>query len=1538
MKILLSSLLVTLVTFAQAQINSTFDTDVDGWTFMSSSTSITVNHQATGGNPGSYISATYSSNTNATVQNWIAPSKFKGNHLLRSLGMKLKFDLQQSQAGTGAGYDVLIRNGGNFIYLSGITPKPAVTPAWTSYSFTLDETGGWFYSSGAALATRAQIKYILANITSIEIRGTYATNASYTSGIDNVILEQKTLETAPQIISFSQASGEPGTTITINGSDFDPTPVNNVVYFESVAATISSASATQLSVVIPVGAAYGPVTIINKTTGLVTRSSKPFNPTFPKGGRIIPASFAPKVDLLLDPTAGNDVSGLWSVDMDGDGWNDIVVAEEALNDISIFRNLGQSGALSASSFAAKFSVDGAGNSAGMHLIDLDGDGKLDIAASNTAASNCRFATFRNISTPGNFAFEAVEIWPGLTYSGFTSRVIDLDGDGRAELIGQHGSSSVFIDFWIAQNISAPGNIEFGSSVDFTFGNSIDAGAGVGAGDLDNDGKPELLVSDAFGGRFHILKNNSTPSLISFSQVGIINTGQYNRSLHVADFNLDGLNDIAWKRSGSGIYIRLNNNSGGALAITDFDTEVILTGELGSGGGMTINDINGDGKPDIVSSDDTDVGVYENVYSGGAFNASAFVPAYQIQGSGSSATTAFASDLNGDGKPDLIFGATPTRLSIFENKNIHTPVISVNTVSPLKGDIGSTVTITGNNFSLVPSENKVWFRGIEATVLAATENLLTVEVPAGAINAHVSVTKNGLTSRYRLPFQTTFGPGVTFDNTHFAPPVNFTLTSANYGIDAGDLNRDGKPDIIAQGNGSYIFRNTYTSGAISTSSLLPDDTLANTSLNPRLEDFDGDGLLDAAAGQGEVQKNNSTSNEINFLAVTNLGGGGSNVDFNDFNADGKIDIAITVDGGGTNDLKILENRTANLTGNFITGTYGSFSQNFLFTKPAPFGGIVTEDFDGDGLPDIATTNPTTDNISIYRNLGVLKISSAQFATRIDVAVGDNPGRIYKGDFDADGKVDLMLYHGTGTTTTLLIVFQNTSTIGNISFSRIDLINPTAATVAHVSDLDGDGKPEILTTSEAGNRFSIFKNLHTSGALTAASFGVPFNTTVTGPRGITTADINLNGKPEIILTRAAGLLVIYENLISSGPTISLNPQPTSTAVCDGVTTSFTLTASGTTNLTYQWQKFDGSVFNNVPNTVGYSGATTATLSINTTGNFGAGDYRCLIKGDLSPDKFSNTVTLTVNVVPAAPIANGNSNCIPAAITLTASGGANGQYRWYDANGVIIAAQVNSTYVTPVISTTTNYSVAINNGFCESTKTTVTATIQPIAKPTLVSSRTITGGNVNLCEGESFTLTAPAGFTDYNWSNGESTEQITIDEDGTYSVILTDAASCVSPSSDPVNVIVNPFPVAEITADGTQLTASSGDSYQWHQNGEAVDGATNQFFEFNVLEYGVYVVDVIDNGCKSTSDEFTYLITGLEQSREGLKVYPNPVEENLFIEFKVPYTIQVIGVTGNVIQNLNAQSIPTSLDFSSMAKGIYFLKIKNENQTQYLRIIKK
>ncbi len=193
------------------------------------------------------------------------------------------------------------------------------------------------------------------------------------------------------------------------------------------------------------------------------------------------------------------------------------------------------------------------------------------------------------------------------------------------------------------------------------------------------------------------------------------------------------------------------------------------------------------------------------------------------------------------------------------------------------------------------------------------------------------------------------------------------------------------------------------------------------------------------------------------------------------------------------------------------------------------------------------------------------------------------------------------------------------------------------------------------------------------------------------------------------------------------ITINPQPSSTVVCDGATAIFTLTASGTTNLAYQWQ-FSTSLagtFNDIGNVGGYSNVATATLSVNTTGNFGAGFYRCKVSGDLAVTVFTNAAELTVNAIPSAPSATGSSTCNSGSVLLTASGGSNGQYRWYTTStgGLAIGGQTNNAYTTPVITSTTLYYVAINNGTCESLRTPVTATVSgPCNQPPVISTTSL------------------------------------------------------------------------------------------------------------------------------------------------------------------------------------------------------------------------
>ncbi|MFZ6013089.1 MAG: FG-GAP-like repeat-containing protein, partial [Bacteroidota bacterium] len=1235
----------------------------------------------------------------------------------------------------------------------------------------------------------------------------------------------------------------------------------------------------------------------------------------------------------LTTAAGNDVRGLAAGDVDGDGWSDIVVTEESNSRVFIFHNKGLGGTLSAASFDPPDTLN-TGN-IGTVVVDLDGDGKQDVVSIYSDGFYSWFATYRNISTPGNVDFEAEELFSSINYSNSTLSTVDIDGDGRMDLTASHGNGSAAVDFYVAQNISTPGNIEFAAPRSYFGSATLDAVNTVSNGDLDGDGKPELLVGHSFGSLFSILPNTSTPGVISFGTPIQFSVGV--SFINVADLNLDGKNDLMWKGGNpNDIRIRVNTNSGGALAAADFAAEVILTSDLFSYGGACVADINGDGKPDIVATDSDDVGIFENVYTGGTFNSSAFLPAFLYTGSQTSyPTRPVVTDLNGDQKPDVIIGTTntsPPRLSIFQNVNTKPPVISVNTISPLKGPIGTTVTITGANFSTVPSDNIVHFGEVKASVLTATATALTVEVPSGAGYAYISVARGELSAYYDLPFNVTYGPGITFDGTAFAPPITFTLTTADYDIAVGDIDGDGKPDLLAEGNtvDGYAFRNTHTGGAISASSLTPDDTTSSSAGNPKLVDMDGDGKLDILSFNG-LYDNLSTVGDINFGNLVSYGSSGNNISWADFNQDGKTDYV----GAATSaNLTVFENWTR--PGTYLTAPIASFSSSILIPKPAANGGTIAVDFDRDGLPDIAVSNPTLDNISVFRNIGAYRIASSMF-TATTFATGDNPGRLYGGDMDSDGKTDIVLYHGTPSQ--FISVFHNESTPGNITFARTDYTLGSIPTVLTISDLDGDGKPEMVVTSEAADRFSIFKNMSTPGTINASSFAAPVHYTVNNPRGLATIDINMDGKPEIVVNSNPNSMLVYENLIPAAPTISFTTHPATTYACEEGSATFTAVATGTTNITYRWQVFDGGLgsYVDLNNNTTYSGVTTGTLTVSTPGGVGAGDYRAKASGDFAIDAFSNAATLTVNSLPTPPSVFGSSGCVaPASLTIKASGASDGDYRWYNVASGGSVLESDSAFVTPSINATTTFYVSIADAFCESNRIPVDASINLLTKPTVSSSIPPAAGTVSACEGDALILNAPGGFTNYTWSDGRTTSSIAITQAGTYSVIVG-SGGCQSPSSDPVTVVINAYPDADITFNGTQLTVSAGDGYQWYSDGSAIVNATSQTVAISLVEYGVYAVDITKDGCTTRSNNYVYLVTGVESFGKNLKVYPNPVSQKLTIEHGHDFKVLVFDEMGRSVMNSPSESKKATIDFSNTATGSYILTIKTGHEVYHVRVIK-
>ncbi|MDN5213341.1 DUF6443 domain-containing protein [Fulvivirgaceae bacterium BMA12] len=172
----------------------------------------------------------------------------------------------------------------------------------------------------------------------------------------------------------------------------------------------------------------------------------------------------------------------------------------------------------------------------------------------------------------------------------------------------------------------------------------------------------------------------------------------------------------------------------------------------------------------------------------------------------------------------------------------------------------------------------------------------------------------------------------------------------------------------------------------------------------------------------------------------------------------------------------------------------------------------------------------------------------------------------------------------------------------------------------------------------------------------------------------------------------------------------------------------------------------------------------LAYNSTGSFTVNDFYqsegnsshqasdYYVRGRSSSGCYSNYSNVYLQVVRlTAPSVSGNRDiCQGGSTTLTASGGSEGNYRWYRGNQ-LIAGATGAQYTTGALTTTTNFYVSqvqqvyTANAMCESPKRLARVAIQTPTAPTLVN-RTACGSSV--------VLSASAGFAEYKWYNQANT----------------------------------------------------------------------------------------------------------------------------------------------------------------------------------------
>lgn len=179
---------------------------------------------------------------------------------------------------------------------------------------------------------------------------------------------------------------------------------------------------------------------------------------------------------------------------------------------------------------------------------------------------------------------------------------DFDGDNLPDIIA--AKSEVLSELTVLRNQSTVGNLSFQSSI-FQLGGFL--ADNVTCGDLNGDGKPELLVTRSSGNNLRnevsVYPNTSTTGSIQFgAPVAIImpETDDFADVVMIRDMNADGRPDVVisnLKRDKS-VYIFRNNTSGGVMNFQP--KEIFLPGAADfSTSGLELEDFNGDKLPDIA---------------------------------------------------------------------------------------------------------------------------------------------------------------------------------------------------------------------------------------------------------------------------------------------------------------------------------------------------------------------------------------------------------------------------------------------------------------------------------------------------------------------------------------------------------------------------------------------------------------------------------------------------------------------------------------------------------------------------------------------------------------------------------------------------------------------------------------------------------------------------------------------------------------------------------------------------------------------------
>lgn len=643
-------------------------------------------------------------------------------------------------------------------------------------------------------------------------------------------------------------------------------------------------------------------------------------------------------------------------------------------------------------------------------------------------------------------------------AGEAAILADLDGDATLDLVAASGGGTT-----IARHRGAG---------DGTFGEAVAIAAdllgvrALAAGDLDGDGDRDLVAATSSGARLLWFANLGGGAGFGPART-ILDDFPGADSIALVDLDRDGTLDVVASAS----------STLGPKAFLN----ILGTGDFSQGGAagttplgpIAVGDFDRDGRPDVVGASATALLLYRG-FGDGTFVEST------IQSDAGPIVALAVADFDGDGDADvaaLSAGDSSLVLYVNDSGGFGAPVVAGAGLADPRSlatadfdrDGDADVAVVAGNGS---ASSGAWYENAGSLQFSRREIFAPLSDAARVLAAdadgdgdadvafleraanRLSIAANRLSGRSAIfPEIRTIATG--FDAPEF--------------VKIGDLNRDGRPDLVgASLNDDRVvwFRNLGGSFAAAR-------TLASDADAPRevaLVDFDRDGDLDAISASSAdsrllYMRNTGGSNFAAAVPLATDAGEPFGLSLGDLDRDGHLDAVVAARAlGSAVRYRNLGDGTLASPSLIGAGLAGAYS-------------VRVGDLDGDGDNDVVGAGNESNSIAWFRNTGnafgpaITLSSTAQGAAWVDIA-----------DIDGDGRSDVLFASmrddkiawcrnlgGEFAAESPINIPDPDGTVGEPNG------NANSARRAVPFDLDGDGDIDVLSASSVDGKLAMYENL-------------------------------------------------------------------------------------------------------------------------------------------------------------------------------------------------------------------------------------------------------------------------------------------------------------------------------------------------------------------------------------------------------------------------------------------------------------------------------